>query len=743
MNDHDFNQSPTSPAASPTDASTLPDADIRARLAAHPWPVFGAALTERLRADAAARVTAESSPVSTPSPSSPNDTRKLGRAGPTQWSRREVWGTAALALLLVTLAGLAWQAGSMWNAQPGPGPNEPAATPTSEGIGLLPEGAAVAWIDDDGLWYLERGGPPRPLSGFPQGMPLSSAGYRALRISPDRKMVAFQDVEGSIHLLATDGGTYRKLLNASRLPVTGTVMSDLSVSSNHPYRRPTRLTWTPDSRWLVFSTEVVPTEDPLGNEVDDMWIVGFEGKPRRLLLPGRAAYFAISPDGKHVAATGYGDSTRNEGPTIELVDLDGTGSKTLLELGPTVDNGHRIVKKEVIPQWSPDSKSLLVAVPKADRAGVHHVFGPAAELLRLPVGGDPVVMGTVVVNGGALNGVRWTPDGLHTAFIAPAEVDVPVIRDTGPSAGPTGYPPPPMADSDYLVVADQDGSHGQVVATGQNLALDGWSPDGGLLMFRDRSLDQPTVRIVRIADQYDFNQGRLSDGLVQRFLGPRDLLFITAAPSLVIGVQRVGVGGRDWAQAKSTSMVEFDIVPASGVADGVPPAATLPVFSTPDASMRPSPFPTPTDPRQRTSVPSDAPVTAQNRTTLIPTISPANDIESFRFVPGTADVAFTVSGNFPGNPHALFVRYMDPTAPQSVTRSDPLAPVPIRFSYVAAVRAGAVGGPLFILADRGNWDFDILPVDRTDTNGVPAPMTHPGRRTCQRLMSLSASITDK
>jgi acylaminoacyl-peptidase len=135
-----------------------------------------------------------------------------------------------------------------------------------------------------------------------------------------------------IFLLSSDGGTPRQM-------TTG----DFSHSS--------RLSWTPDSEYLLFSANHHEERDyePNNSEIHELRIS--DGRIRTLtdrLGPDSAP--TVSPDGQMIAYTGYDDQYLGyQISRLYVMDRDGANPRLLSEsLDRQVDNVH----------WAPDGKSL-------------------------------------------------------------------------------------------------------------------------------------------------------------------------------------------------------------------------------------------------------------------------------------------------------------------------------------------------------------------------------------------------
>ena len=179
--------------------------------------------------------------------------------------------------------------------------------------------------------------------------------------------------------------------------------------------------WSADGRWIAYQ---------IGRMAGDLWVVGSEGPPRRLLTNG--ARWTWSPDGARLAVVDEG--------WVSIVDA-ATGELT------------RLVATEWTPMWSPDGTGLVYGERGGAIYSVDVRTGERSLLVQLPgVDLDSVDL------------IEWSPDGARLA----------IYNDTVPGDG-------------RLFVLDADGSDVRVLAEHTFVFGLDWAPDGTRLAVTDSS----------------------------------------------------------------------------------------------------------------------------------------------------------------------------------------------------------------------------------------------------------------
>jgi dipeptidyl aminopeptidase/acylaminoacyl peptidase len=388
---------------------------------------------------------------------------------------------AALALVLVVVgSGQGRPPATILGASPGQA--SPTATAPSTPLPAEPS----AWSEDAGLWVQDAGAPPRLLVAERN---LWSG--RDPIISPDGKWV------GYIVLLLDKLGKFRNELRvvswsdgSLRQRVVGNDLSIDDLSDSTARRGIFTPIWSPDSHMIAFDTiSAANTSMPHG--YDDLWTLDIDnGTVTRVLDEGKAATFVFSPDGTMFAVSTAGYSGTDGKSMVKVLRIDGSAERTLFEHPMIITNGEGY--GAVHPHWSPDGTSLLVALPAPDPSQkLLDAYSSNAQLYRLPLDGKPELLSTLNdVAGGALNGVKWSPDTQHTAFVVTSAA--PVSAATANDL--TGYPAPAeLFSNTALIIAGPDGRDGQTVARGPDLAFEGWLPDSRHYRYSQRSGTGPRV----------------------------------------------------------------------------------------------------------------------------------------------------------------------------------------------------------------------------------------------------------
>ena len=173
--------------------------------------------------------------------------------------------------------------------------------------------------------------------------------------SPDGKLLAFANFDGSLYVVGPDGAGLRELTTQD-YPDDGLGMKDVAAA------------WSPDGTTLLFAA------GPAGDVTDNhLYIVGLDGAPEAEFAPNsRWQRDAVwSPDGNYVAFMRQGVGT---GPVVAIADAKGDLVRAL----PGYYGWYT-------PAWSPDGKQIAVL---DDRPGPNDVEGDPAEIVILDAWGD-------------------------------------------------------------------------------------------------------------------------------------------------------------------------------------------------------------------------------------------------------------------------------------------------------------------------------------------------------------------
>jgi Tol biopolymer transport system component len=118
------------------------------------------------------------------------------------------------------------------------------------------------------------------------------------------------------------------------------------------------------------------------------------------------------------------------------------------------------------PQWSPDGKSLLIALYPPEMAGKPQDFSVAEYDLQTR-------RFTMLAGSEGMLGPRWSPDGRYISLFS--------------------------ADTKKEVLLEPGTGKKSELATGNVLSYPNWSPDGRYAYFEDMGLDGPEIDRVSIA----------------------------------------------------------------------------------------------------------------------------------------------------------------------------------------------------------------------------------------------------
>ncbi|HYN06143.1 MAG TPA: hypothetical protein VES67_02025 [Vicinamibacterales bacterium] len=182
--------------------------------------------------------------------------------------------------------------------------------------------------------------------------------------------------------------------------------------------------WAKDGRQIAYSTG------------RDIRVIGVDGSGDRVIA--RGMFPAWSPDGRTLVFRG----TSSSGTRLELVNVDGSNLRTLLD-----DGGYASY-----PKWSPDGQKILYVMDagyvetcfglwtvNADGSGARQLGGPGVGPLGRPTGW---CVGETLNDG---LWPAWSPDGSEIAFVSALSIHV--VRADG--SGRRLRVPAPAAHPDW------------------------------------------------------------------------------------------------------------------------------------------------------------------------------------------------------------------------------------------------------------------------------------------------------
>ena len=408
-------------------------------------------------------VTAES--VQAQAPAFSPDSRFVAYFAPDSAGKTQVWvqaiGTDRAPVRLtnhvdVTSTRIRWFSGSsellysadgrLWKVGVSGGPAK--EIPFTAGLSITRKRRALApaRFNDPGQWAHARG-------------------FTGLALSPDGRRIAMLAL-GKLWMIPVDGGTPRAV---AAVPLEAT-----------------SLAWSPDNAEVAWSAGVADQEDLFATNVAT-------GVTRQVTaLPGREAFPAYSPDGRHLA---FVHVEKDDG----LLRVVNAGANKVSDASQTQNLSSIGLRWTSPPQWSPESDGLLVSGPadlgQPGRATFVPLSGPRQEITRFP--NAPIFL-------------QWTSH--HTIVFVRHDR---LWQARFDRSGMLGDPKPIGTDAALYASSSRDRTLLFVSAGGLRLR----SPDG-----RERNIGWPIGYKPPVAEATLIRNVRIIDGTGSPISEPKDVL---------------------------------------------------------------------------------------------------------------------------------------------------------------------------------------------------------------------------
>lgn len=311
---------------------------------------------------------------------------------------------------------------------------------------------SVAYLKDDNVWLWTESGQKIQLT--------NTADTFTVRISDDGCLVAYSravanpfydpnaefpmpETLDELWMVKSDGSNAHALVDVNYL--ANLPVEDDYILSVYDFE------WQPDTHNLAFNTRVLHPGVGLTLNEDLFGVATDTGVVTPLLAHGLAgSWFGFSPNGQRIALS--------TATNVHVVDADGSGLVSNLITFPMV-----ITYSEYLyappAAWTPDSNSLMVAVPPADGLAQPQdgVF-PETSLWWIPLDGTPPFEAGAVQNVWfSFSEVAFSPDASRIAYLRPfGEAN---------------------SNTRELVTALSDGSNEQPAITAPEISFLAWADD--------------------------------------------------------------------------------------------------------------------------------------------------------------------------------------------------------------------------------------------------------------------------
>ena len=297
------------------------------------------------------------------------------------------------------------------------------------------------------------------------GQQAHARGFTGLALSPDGRRIGMLAL-GKLWMISVDGGTPRAV---AAVPFEAT-----------------SLAWSPDNGEVAWSAGVADQEDLFATNLAT-------GVTRQVTaLPGREAYPAYSPDGRHLA---FVHVEKDDG----LLRVVNVSANKVSDVGQTQNLNSIGLRWTSPPQWSPESDGLLVSGPadlgQPGRATFVPLSGPQKKITRFP--NAPIFL-------------QWTQQ--HTIVFVRHDR---LWQARFDRSGMLGDPQPIGVDAALYASSSRDGTLLFVSAGGLRLR----SPNG-----TERNIGWPVTYAPPVADTTLIRNVRIIDGTGAPITEAKDVL---------------------------------------------------------------------------------------------------------------------------------------------------------------------------------------------------------------------------
>jgi hypothetical protein len=263
-----------------------------------------------------------------------------------------------------------------------------------------PEGRLrVAFIKDQDVWIWNKGQPARQLT--------RQGDVEQVYLSDDGQAVAYLR-SGAVH--TQELWWVRAGGRAARAVLSAADFNQLRKEPEQVGVIPFNLSWIPGTHRLAFNTyPLLPGEDLWIYVPDDLWAVDLDSLDLVELLPkGEGGHFSFSPDGELAAVFSP--------EALMIINEEGAPMRAdVLEGFQAIGLGEYYSYPSL--QWSPDSQTLLAAIPTTTDP-----FQPQSGLViwKIPVGGsEPIQVKNIPAY---LSQVAFSPDLSRMAYFSQPEL---------------------------------------------------------------------------------------------------------------------------------------------------------------------------------------------------------------------------------------------------------------------------------------------------------------------------------